>query len=66
MLTNGIISFEQLGPGYSQQRLKLDGPAVQFDQSLHYLHDETLHPWLSVMCPVKILIWAQLFKASLA
>ena len=29
---------------------------VQFDLNFHRLHEETLHPWLIKICPVKILI----------
>ena len=28
--------------------------SAQFDQSLRCPHEETLHPWLSEMCPTKI------------
>ena len=38
---------------------------MQSNQSLHCLHEEkTLHPWLSKMNPVKIVIRAQLFKTN--
>ena len=39
-----------------KRRYKSACASAQSDQSLHYPHEETLHPWLSKMCPVKILI----------
>ena len=39
-----------------QWRLKSACPSTQFDQCLHCLHEETLHPWLFQMHPVKILM----------
>ena len=38
----------------TQQRLKLTCTSAQSGQSLRCLHEETLHPWLSNMSPVKI------------
>ena len=38
------------------QRFKSACASAQFDQSLFCPHEETLHPWLSKMRPVKILI----------
>ena len=38
------------------QWLKSDCESGQSDQRLCYLHEETLHPWLSKTGPVKILI----------
>ena len=40
----------------AQRRLKSAYASAQSDQSLHCPHQETLHPWLSKMRPVKILI----------
>ena len=39
-----------------RQRLKSVCASTQSDQSLRCPHEETLHPWLSKICPVKILI----------
>ena len=35
---------------------------LQSDQCLHCPHEQTMHPWLSKMSPVKILI--RLFKCA--
>ena len=40
----------------AQRRLKSDYACAQSDQSLCCPHEETLHPWRSKLCPVKILI----------
>ena len=40
----------------AQGRLKSACASPQMDQSIGYLHEETLNPWLSKMCPVKIQI----------
>ena len=40
----------------AQRRFKSACASVQSDQSLRCPHEETLHPWLSKMRPVKILI----------
>ena len=41
---------------WAQQRLIPACTSTQSNQSLHCLHEEILHPWLSKMHPVKILI----------
>ena len=43
----------------TQWRLKSSCPSSQSDQSLHCLHEETLHLWLSKMHSVKILMGLQ-------
>ena len=40
----------------TQRRLRSACAFSQSDQSLHCPHEETLHPWQSKMCLVKILI----------
>ena len=40
----------------AQQRLKSACAYEQSDLSLRYPHEDILHPWLSKICPVKILI----------
>ena len=62
--------FAWCGP-FELQREKVYGrTSAQFDQILRYPHEETLHPWLSKICLVKILIrlreCAGLFKSSLS
>ena len=48
----------------AQQRLKSVCITAQSDQCIRYPNEETLHPSLSKLHPVKIL--AQLFKPALA
>ena len=48
----------------AQRRLRSDCASAQSDQSLRCPHVETLHPWLSKMHPVKILIRLRNAKAD--
>ena len=61
MLSNDMVSFEQLGPDnynvFEPQREDSNQPAHSHSLiDLHCLHEETFHPCLSKMCPGKILI----------
>ena len=53
----------------AQWRLKSAWASTQSDQSIHSLHEETLHPWLSEMCQANAqadlnLRWAQMLEGS--
>ena len=57
-------TWENVPPDmYTLQRLKSASDSAQSDQSLYYRHEESLHPWLSDMRPVKILrecaVWSE-------